>query len=649
MPNALFLPRPGADVSGAYARCASFADVRAFSLAVNGTGSRVALIGIDGIARIVDVASRTVVGVLAPPRASVGQAAFSPDGATILTIARGELLVTLWRADTFAPIWTTTLPGHTYYEESTGAATFSPDGKAALVSLGAALYLLDTATGAVRVTNAQLSNSQLPSAVLNAAYGWHGRRIAVLTAPVTGMCNYSPHGGTVTTLDPTTLAPLATPMIWPELGDEAPGPGQMLVAADADLIVTSGLETYPPQTPKAFRLSDGSPLPPPALATFPLALSPDGTAALIDSDRALQLVRLADGAAIASTPSTAPTAVGLSADGTTVAAGSSGGNLLGIWRPAAGPLVPTCTADALASEAWYAMTSLSADGASIAVDWGPQIRVLRRADGSTVSTIELANQTAFGMLTLSPDGRYVIAEFGAGSSPAFPIAVFRTSDGAEVADLGGRFTFQGDRHYWSTFAFLPDGRRLDGVVENGATNTAQVMQVDLETGTVSPEVAISGWSSLVGTSGDCPLLVDSNMTLVRACGGCQPLPLAKNTSGGIVSLDGSRYLSQDGYAQVTPTVLWDISSHPGVLQTYPPRPEEATWTVKEVPVAISAHGDRVITTAHEDGPCARPPGFTSRVHDVATDTVIDDLPPFVTSASADLAVIAYGPVLWCTR
>jgi hypothetical protein len=66
-------------------------------------------------------------------------------------------------------------------------------------------------------------------------------------------------------------------------------------------------------------------------------------------------------------------------------------------------------------------------------------------------------------------------------------------------------------------------------------------------------------------------------------------------------------------------------------------------------VAISAHGDRVITTAHEDGPCARPPGFTSRVHDVATDTVIDDLPPFVTSASADLAVIAYGPVLWCTR
>ena len=122
MPNALFLPRPAPGVSGAYARCASLADARAISLAVSGDGSRVALIGIDGIARIVDVASRTVVGVLAPPRASVNLAAFSPDGATILTVARGERLVTLWRADTFAPIWTTTLPGHIYdYTTSTRA------------------------------------------------------------------------------------------------------------------------------------------------------------------------------------------------------------------------------------------------------------------------------------------------------------------------------------------------------------------------------------------------------------------------------------------------------------------------------------------------------------------------------------------------
>ena len=154
MPNALFLPRPGPDVSGTYARCASFADARAISLAVNGNGSRVALVGIDGIARIVDVATQTVVGVLAPPRASVDLAAFSPDGKTILTVARGERMATLWRTDTFAPVWTTTLPGHTYDRGYTGAATFSPDGTAALVSPGETLYLLDTATGTIRVTPA---------------------------------------------------------------------------------------------------------------------------------------------------------------------------------------------------------------------------------------------------------------------------------------------------------------------------------------------------------------------------------------------------------------------------------------------------------------------------------------------------------------
>ena len=93
MPEAFFFPRPGADVVDAYARCASFADQRASSLAVNGDGSRVALIGVDGIARVVDVPSRTVVGVLAPPRATVGLAAFSPSGDTILTVARGERLV----------------------------------------------------------------------------------------------------------------------------------------------------------------------------------------------------------------------------------------------------------------------------------------------------------------------------------------------------------------------------------------------------------------------------------------------------------------------------------------------------------------------------------------------------------------------------
>ena len=77
-------PHPDVDVPGVFARCASFDDAQPTALAISSDGSRVALTGFDGVARIVDVGSRTVVGVLAPARASVGWAAFSPSGDTIV-------------------------------------------------------------------------------------------------------------------------------------------------------------------------------------------------------------------------------------------------------------------------------------------------------------------------------------------------------------------------------------------------------------------------------------------------------------------------------------------------------------------------------------------------------------------------------------
>jgi len=645
LPSAFFFPTPGRDVSGAYARCASFADARASALAVDRDGSRVALIGIDGVARIVDVASRTVVGVLAPPRASVGLAAFSPAGDTILTVARGERAVTLWRADTFTPIWTTTLPGHTYQDEYTGAAAFAPDGTTALVSPGGGLYLLDTATGGIRA-----ADEKLGGVVLGAGYGWNGRRIAALVSPLNGMCIYVPHGGSVMIFDPDTLTAIATPMTWPLTGDESPGPGQMLVAADADLIVTSGLESYPAAPPNAFRLSDGGALPTPAIATFPLALAPDGTTAVVGGADGLDLVRLSDGASLATTPTAAPTAVALSADGSTVAAGSSGDNLLGIWRPAAGPLTPTCTADLRASDERSVSASLSADGRTLAVDWGPEIRVLRRADGSMVSAIEHDHQLAFKLM-LSPDGRYVIGEFYAPDVATvlnFPMALFRTSDGAQVADLGDAFSYQGG--YWGTFVFLPDGRHLDADLVR-KYNDIGLWEIDLQSGSVAPKSLSDGAAPLVGTSGDCLLFRGPDpTTLVRSCGSCQPLVVARSTKGGLVSMDGGWYLTSNGDAQVTGTALWSIGAVSGaVARTYPPRPEEAMWPVSETPVAISTHGGRVITGAFENASCSAAPGFTSRVHDVATDTVIDDLPPGITSTSADLGVVAYGAVLWCAR
>jgi hypothetical protein len=276
LPNALFFPRPGSETPNAYARCASFADARPSSLAINPDGTRVVLLGTDGVGRVIDVASHMVVGLLAPPRASIGLAAFSPDGRTILTFARGERLLSLWRADTFAPIWNATLPGHTYFNEYTGAATFSPDGTTVLLALDNTIVLVDAATGAVRKTSALGTGL-----VLSAVYGWNGQRIAAVTSRLSGMCIFSPVGGAVTVLDATTLTPVATPQTWFVPGDEGPGPGQVMLSAAADLMVTSGSVTGTPSIAKAFRLSDGSPLPDPALLAFPLALSPDGTSAVV--------------------------------------------------------------------------------------------------------------------------------------------------------------------------------------------------------------------------------------------------------------------------------------------------------------------------------------------------------------------------------
>jgi len=645
LPNALFFPRPAGDVAGAFARCASFADPHVTALAVSSDGTRAALVAIDGVARVVDLASRTVVGVLAPPRASVGLAAFSPAGDTIVTLAPGERAVTLWRTDSFTPIWTTTLPGQLYQADFGGGATFSPDGTTILLSPGAGVYLLDSATGSIRTS---ISPS---GAVLSVAYGWNGQRIALLTAPVTGMCDYVPHGGSVAILDPTTLAQIATATTWPLEGDEAPDPGVMLVASAADLIVTSGTEDNP-GVARAFRISDGTPLPDPPLTfsaltinyPLPLALTPDGTAEVQAQNGALQLVRLADGTVAASTAVDAPTALAVSADGSTIVAGSGGVSLLGVWRPATGPLVSICTADARSED--RAQPALSADGTTMAVDWGTEIRLRRRTDGAILSTMSHGGDQVWSV-QLSPDGRYLVGGFyhSTTSSGSFPQVLFRTSDGVQIADLGVEASALSGT--WAGFAFGSDGARLDAALVGPAKSTV-VMQLDLETGAWTTRASAPDHSWLVGLSGDCPLLNEGGTTLVRACGGCQPRPLASETSSGLVSDDSTMYLGLQSGGETPSTMLWSIGPQPEVLRTYPARAGDAGWDLAEVPLAISTHGERVITGGAELAPCGTG-RFTSRVHDVATDTLIDELPPNVTSSSADLNVLAFGPVIWCAR
>jgi hypothetical protein len=124
--------------------------------------------------------------------------------------------------------------------------------------------------------------------------------------------------------------------------------------------------------------------------------------------------------------------------------------------------------------------------------------------------------------------------------------------------------------------------------------------------------------------------------------------------GGVACAPARRPAHDAGVAPPAPawapaTTLWNVLASGDVVRRYPPRPEEATWDASEVPIAVSAHGDRVITGAQTFADCGNWPGFTSRIHDVAADTVVDELPPGVTSTSADLNVLAIGEVLWCAR
>jgi len=603
LPTAFYFPHPGADVPGAYARCASFGGGRTTGLAVSADGTRVALIADDGIVRLIDVASHLVVGVLAPPRASIDRAAFSPTGDSIVTLAKGERVVTLWRADTLAPVWSTTLPGHTYFKTYPGGATFSPDGAALLISPGADVFLLDAATGAIRATRNQGISD---SSVIAAVYGWNGRRIVVQEAPVSGMCVLGTVAGSVTILDPDTLAEIATPVTWPQLSDEGPPPGQLVVAAAADLMLATG--AYPDYGMNAFRISDGTPLAAPNLDAFPALLTPDGTAALVVHG-GLSLQSLADGTVIASAAANTSTSTvaAASADGATIAVGSSGDDLLGIWRPATGSYTPTCSSAPSTSPDRWPEVSLSADGQTVAISANAGIRVMRRVDGAIVSTLSQPDGSA-ASVSLSPDGHYAVAEFLDNGAPyGSAWGLFRTSDGARITSLP-----------CGTAVFSPDETTL--AVVCGA-----------------------GWNSPGTTT---RFQVSTGQPLPSACG--DP-PLAP-TLGTAASFDGTALLSSDmGGDALSGSTLWQVVPTRQMIQQYPPRPEESSWKASEIPVAVSTHAERVITGAHEYAACTYTPQFTSRVHDVATNTIVDELPPSPSATSADLSVIAYGPVLWCLR
>ena len=651
-----YFPQPGPDIAAAYARCASFGDARTPNLALSPRGDRAAMVGADGVVRVVDVASRTVVGVLAPPRASVGWAAFSPDGDAIVTVAGGEREVTLWRSDAFTPRWTTSLPGHLYDREASGAAAFSPDGATVLASPGADLFTLDANTGAITATR----TSPAETIVASASYGWNGRRIALVESPQVG-CGANPMGGTLELLDPGTLATVATLATWGRHDVPVPddgAPPEIRVAAQADLLLVDGFEDGD-RNPWAFRLSDGARLADPGFSQLPLAITPDGTEAVAAGGGLLTLVRIADGSVMASTPVSAsiatpsygykPSPVVVSADGSSMAVGSQGADLLDVWTPAQGPLASICSAEPRAQDFPTVQASLSADGSRIAVDWGSEIRLLRRADGATLSTMTSGGDPVLA-LALSPDGEHVLGRFYdqpiPGGPTTFRQVAFRSSDGAAIAELA---TAPGDAESsWSSFVFDPDGQHLDGLLSMPLENQDDLFRFDLQTGEGVSIRTTPTPSLLVGLAGGCPLFLQFGAGVWLSChSGDGALFATDQATGGATSLDGGRFLEQESLRGGGSATLWSLFPSPTIVRTYPSRPAEATWSPSESALAVSTHGDRVVTGAAVEASCYFGPRFQTQVHDVAGDTVIDALPPGPTSFDAELKAIAYGPVVWC--
>ena len=383
LPEAFIFPPPASNVPGLYSRCASFSVGQATAVAMSPDGRLAALATGDGIVRVVEVASRQVVAVLPSPRAMIDDVAFAPDGRAILTLARAQREVTLWRSADWtpaAPVWTTILPGHRYDSMFGGGLAFAPDARSAVVSPGTGVFVLDAATGAVRASRqpgrrhpGRRVRSRTAAASSSRWLPWP--RIAITTRTAgpwrcsTPTCNWwrrSPISAATPARAASRRSARRRPRIscWSRAG-----------AGDPPACTRSGSAT-------------AAAAPAPGLDTLPLAFTPDGKSMLVDAGDVLQRVR-ADDVSLESfvTIGGASGPVAVSADGSVVAFGGSGDELLRIWRTGEGAVTPVCAAE---RPAIPGLSSLSADGQLLAIPLLDSIRVLRRSDGVPVMWLPIS-------------------------------------------------------------------------------------------------------------------------------------------------------------------------------------------------------------------------------------------------------------------
>jgi hypothetical protein len=562
---------------------------------------------------------------------------FAPDGRAILTLARAQREVTLWRSADWtpaAPVWTTILPGHRYDQMFGGGLAFAPDAHSVLVSPGTGVFVLDAETGVVRASN------NLGAAILDVAYGLDGSRIVVARASLAAHCIHVPNGGTVALFD-ANLQLVAT------LADLGAYPGARGIPAfraspTEDVVLVAPGAGDPPGL-RALRLSDGAAAPAPGMDALPLMFTPDGKSMLVDAGDVLQRVR-ADDVSLESvvTMGSGSGPVAVSADGSVVAFGGSGNELLRIWRTGEGAVTPVCAAERPGTPG---PSSLSADGQLLALPLVDSIRVLRRADGARVMWLP-ASAPHLMRVDLSPHGNYMA--IGPGGSATGGSAVVRLPSGAPVA------TFAPDSSGWLDFLFTPSEEKVYSFGQRSADTSVDAVTF-ASPGKVTSRI-VPPYTTLLGFSDGCPVLYAASRGAWRSCGGCDDAPIAGGQpdqglfgrDNAVLSSDGM-FLAVGGPNRGSGVTLWRLRPDPAPLLTIGERADEANWQPLEFPVAITPAAGRVLTGARYIGSCFGGPGYEVHVRDSATGAVIDALPPGLPAVDAAVRTIAYGPQLWCAR
>ena len=499
MRRSVILSSPPPATTGLYSRCASFSLGAVTALALSADGRFAAMVNGDGIARVVEIAKQQVVAMLAPARARVSRVAFSPDGQKVATVAGQQHEVTVYATSTWTPLWTVSLPGtlYGYTDGSSGAITFSPDSQWIAVSPGANLYLLDM-SGAVHATYAS-------EAIVDVAYAWAGRRLVAADAALTGSCIRSPVGGAVVVLDPINLAKLQTVASWAGYSEDLVTPGFRASPTD-DLVFVPPSNRDKLQTIHAFKISDGSELPRPAMTSMPAAFLPDGN--LVIASGGELAVQPVGGATIAkaAVPTTAARAYAVSADGTAVAVGGDGADLLHVWNVRDAYALGVCTLD----DTLPGPMALSGDGQLVAIVIGSNVHIVRTGDGERIATVT-GNGEPLKQVRLSRTGRYVAMGPYPPQVPVedlpprlidYLLIVAAANDGL-IVDLSRSNGSRGG------FEFSPDETTFyETWFASGSGSAGTLEKIDLATGKVVATRPVPAGTRPIGFSRGCPVLFD---------------------------------------------------------------------------------------------------------------------------------------------